>query len=164
MTTRKTTLAAVGIAAVTFAAGPAMAGGLSQDTASFAFDSSNEIAATEQVAKLSEKEMKETKGEYGLYGAVGGGIVGGASYTAGTFATDNVSWNVNDFTRSTLGGAAAGTFGGLGATGTAGTAARSTARETLRFGGSSSVAGGLWDAGEAIYDSFDNDYGFGSAY
>jgi hypothetical protein len=108
--------------------------------------------------------MKETKGEYGIYGAAGGAIVGGASYTVGTFATDDVSWNVNDFTRSTLGGAAAGAVGGLGATGTLGTAARSTVRETSRFGGASAVGGALWDAGEAIYDSFDNDYGFGYAY
>jgi hypothetical protein len=112
MTTRTTTLAAVGIAAATFATGPAMTGGLSQDTASFAFDGSNEIAATEQVAKLSDNEMANTEGEFigggALIAASIGAIGGVAAYGASVAVNDNRSWNTGSAVAAGVGGAAAG--------------------------------------------------------
>jgi hypothetical protein len=118
-----------------------MARGLSQDTASFAFDGSNEIAATEQVAKLSETEMKETKGELLGRAVVGGGL-GAIGYTGYTLASGN------DFSSSSLGSWS--TFGaGMPLAGPAYVSVRSVAQGIGRHAkaafGWGYITGSIWD-------------------
>jgi hypothetical protein len=95
-----------------------MAGGLAQDTASFAFDGSNDIAATEQVAKLSETEMKETKGRAIITGtgalltAAGSGAVGGVgAYAYDTYIHDR-SFSYSAAGAHAMAGAVAGAMAG----------------------------------------------------
>jgi hypothetical protein len=84
MATRTTTLVGAVLALGAFTSAPAAAGSLDTQTADFAFDGTKEIAAKENVAKLSESEMKATKGEY--LGRAAGGFVGGvASFGASVY-------------------------------------------------------------------------------
>lgn len=87
MQTTKRSLVAVGVAAVTFGATPALAGSLSEDTATFAFDDTQKIAATEDVASLSETEMKETEGQF-AFTALGATVAFAGAWTSTYLAQD----------------------------------------------------------------------------
>lgn len=152
MRAMKRTLTALTLGGFTLATGPAMAAGLSQETANFAFDDSDNIAATEQVAKLSDKEMKETKGQYGVYGALAGGAVGALGYTGAALGSENVDFNPSGFAVSTGAGALAGATGGFSAS-TIGQAARTAGVEGSRIFGGGLAAGHAYDALQSFHDA-----------
>jgi hypothetical protein len=90
-------------------------------------DWSGWISTTEQVAKLSETEMKETEGEFigggALIGAAFGAIGGVAAYGASVATNDHRSWNTTHAVGyGALGAASGGAIGAFNGATVAGSA------------------------------------------
>lgn len=64
----------------------------------------------QEIQVLSSEEMLSTEGQWGPYGALGGGALSGIGYAGGAITTG--TWNWYNFAGAVAGGAAGGFVGG----------------------------------------------------